>query len=270
MDLALALLGLSLFVAPLAALIAPAARRPLGMLLAFGALGLAAAALAAGDAERELLVSHAFPAYVGQQVRLKEFAVETAVAPGWRWAALAALWAALWAAWALRARAAPAAFVHALALAWGGAALVLAWQKCAAPPAFAGGPLPGLPPIEPPLLAGTLAGAVLLALRSARAIPMLLYLSLFIAAVRLPVAMFGTLATRSGWGTSLDVRSVDFIVNLANQQPVELAPGSDEQLLWTVWFPQLMLWPALSMMSAGGIAFAVFSFARHPRSLAPP
>lgn len=264
-----ALLILNLFGLPALALVLPRARPAVALLLLLTAAGLLAAAVDAGTTARSLTVTHTFVAYVDQDMQPKDFVIETVAAPGWQWAALAAAWALGWALWSWRSgrRDAPApaaAFVHALTLAWLGTALVLAWQKLAAPGAVALGLLPAVPPIEPALLGGTLAAGVLLAQRSERIGPVFAYLSLFIAAARLPIAMFGTLATQRGWGTYLDVRSIDFIANIATQQPTELAPGSTEQLLWTLWFPQLLLWPGLSMMSAGSVAFAVWLIRRHP------
>jgi hypothetical protein len=228
-----------------------------GMLFALAGAAVGYA-LFQGGTERTLTVVHSFVAYVGNRLETKDFEIEVTRAPEYAWSLLAALFAAGWGAVALLSatrpsRPAPALhpFFWPLALAWTGCALLLAWEKAAAPAEL-------LRPagLDRILLPAGIAAAVLLAERC-RSLPLTLaWLTLFITACRLPIACFGTLATHGELGTSLDVHSVVHFANPLAQQPVEVEPGSTEQLAWLVWAPHLLVYPSFYLLSLGGLAFA--------------
>ena len=82
-----------------------------------------------------------------------------------------------------------------------------------------------------------------------------LYLSLFLGVTQVALGLFATAATINGWGTHLDVHTIDFIA--VGRQPLEFAPGSAKQCWWLIGVPYLVVFPAIYMMSLGGIAFGV-------------
>jgi hypothetical protein len=88
----------------------------------------------------------------------------------------------------------------------------------------------------------------------------------FLALCHLPLAISGTLATHHELGTYLDVHAIDHIANPFTRVSTPLEPKSTAQLAWLVWVPQLVMWPAFSMMSAGGLGFAVVMIRRQPRA----
>ena len=263
----LALLQVLSFVALALAIVLPRYRFWGAVYLGFAGALLAVEALLAGTTERTLAVTTHFAAFVGNQIEQKEFVLGVERAPGFAWAALHAVACFAAAAWCvLRApasgrelRARP--FGAPLVLVLGGMALVLAAEKLAAPQ-----PLVAPLPLERAALPGTIAAAILLA-RSGRRLPATLgLLSIFVGLTRLPVAIFGTIATRAHLGTSLDVHTVTFFANPLARMPVETAAASTEQLAWLVWAPQLVVMPAVYMLSVGGVAFAVHMYALHERS----
>jgi hypothetical protein len=214
-------------------------------------LALAAACLCLAGVEgsepRSLDVVYQHPAFVGNQVETKDFTIEVTQAPGYgHWLAGATFCAIaltrIPSAWPL---------VWAIAFAWLGTALALALEKLAAPPAVIALRLHG---------AAWLA-SILAAVAIARAFPRLLayaaVLLLMINMIWLPSAVFGTLATQSAWGTSLDVHSIEFCAHRLAGTPLTLAPGSTEQLQHLLWLPLLVVFPLLSWFSAGGVGFLV-------------
>jgi hypothetical protein len=244
----------------------PGWRRPVA--LGLGVVGLAclATAILAGSDERTLDVSHRFSAYVGLTVQQKVFPIETARAPGWLWALVAAAFVLGWAAWlARRAPGRPDAgtvFGGALALAWTGAAGQLALEKAAAPAVLL---VPFDLALERVLFPATFLAALLLARPGRKILHLVFYLALFLAVTRLPLAVFGTLATRAAWGTHLDVHGTTYFVPPGGGTTVggiEPESGSPEQLFWLVWAPHLIVYPFFYMTSAGGFAFLRLMWAR--------
>ncbi|MDP6928589.1 MAG: hypothetical protein QF412_02695 [Planctomycetota bacterium] len=259
-------IGLSAFFVPFLAITTPSARRLAGGFLALLGALLLVITFTGRFETIELIITHNFVAYDGQRPAPKDFVVDTAQAPAWQWAAIALVWCFLWALWAAhrsRSQGTAHPFGAPLVLAWGGSALVLALEKSAAPATIALGIGP-ISRLEFAVIPATVAAALLLAQRSKDFAPLILNLSIFIALARLPLAIFGTFATTHRWGTSLDVHSIDFIANVFTQTPLELLPGSSQQLTWVLWVPQLLVWPAFTFMSAGGIGFAALMFRRAP------
>jgi hypothetical protein len=263
-------LALVLFGVPFLGLVAPATRRFAAVVLAGAALALLALAIRGRGGEAALTVTHACAAYVGSDVVSKTFVVDEASAPAWQWPAVAALWAALWATWAAGgSRRRPRPIAGPIYLAWGGAAFLLALQKLAAPaPLALGLDLAPLPPFELALWPAMLAAAILLARRETRVLTFVAHLSVTIELAHLPLAIFGTLATRQELGTYLDVHTIEHIANPLTQMSLPLEPKSEAQLAWLVWIPQLIVWPGLTMLSAGGAGFAALML-RKQRSVTP-
>ncbi len=183
-------------------------------------------------------------------------------AAGFGWGLLVAVFALAWAAWAWhnRDQGPSGAFGAPLALAWTGLALILLLQKAAAPAALL---VPFDLSPDRVLVPATLAAALRLASGAPKILHMVLYLSLYLGVTRVAMGIFATLATQQEWGTHLDVHRIDFIA--ARGVPLELAPGSAQQLSWLVWFPHMLILPAIYMMSFGGIAFAVMMAAKQRR-----
>lgn len=268
MDLLLRTLTLVLFVAPGLALATTRARRPVAAMLGLTGAALAVAAVLGGDA-RTLDVTHAFAAYEGSEMVPRSFTIEQTTAPGWQWAALCAAWCWLWAGWCWRTAGNDLAQSNAVAgpllLAWGGSALILGLQKLAAPaPVALGLDLGPLPPFEVALLPAMIAAAIGLA-RGRKLIHLILLLTICVAMAHLPLAIFGTIATREELGTYLDVHGIDLIANPLTRVSTPLEPKSSEQLGWLIWAPQLLMWPAFSVLSAGGAGFAAWMMFRHPK-----
>ena len=268
MSALLPVLALLLFVGPPAAMIAPALRRPVAVSLALAALLGLVLAVAAGGETATLTVTHAFLAFSGQELAPKDFIVAEASAPGWQWPVLVAVFAASWSLWAWLRPAPPGRPVlTAVAFAWSGSACLLGLQLLAAPEVLAMGlALPSVPPFEIVLLPAMLAASIGLG-RAGTGIPTyVLTLSLVIALAHLPLAIFGTLATRMELGTYLDVHAIDFVAHPILRTPAELEAGSTEQLTLLVWLPQLLMWPALTMLSAGGAGFCALMLQRQEAS----
>ena len=251
-----------LFFALAAAIAAPGLRRGVAAVL-LGIVGLVClgAGVMEGSVERTLDITHRFSAYVDLKVENKEFAIETTRAPGYVWGLVTAAFALCWAAWLGLACPRPAdkrrvgALGEPLALAWTGAALQIGIQKAAAP-MFLLGPFDLAP--DRVLFPATLAAAFLLARPGRKILHLFLYLTLFIAVTRLPLAVFGTLATRGAWGTHLDVHNtVYFVPPGAGTEigAIETAAGGNEQLFWLIWAPHLIVYPFFYLMSTGGFSF---------------
>ena len=265
LDFALVLLQLACFGLTATALVRPAFAQRAAYVL----LGSTALALIAGfsSGERTLELVHRFSAYDGKRVAWKAFPTETVTAPGYLWGLVVAAFAVPWALFLLRrARLASTAgagvapsITAPLLLAWSGLALILGLEKTAAPEVL-------VQPVgfDRVLLPASIAASVGLAYRFRKVLPCLMWLSLFVTAVRAPIAIFGTLATTRGLGTSLDVRSVDKIASPLTQQPLRLEAASSEQLGWLIWAPNLIAMPAFYMLSLGGIAFGVTMWITHP------
>lgn len=232
-------------------------RRAAGLLLAMTVAAVAAALTA--PEQRQLTVSATFPAYEELLIVPTAFPVEEVTAPGWLWALLAAGFAGAWTLWAGISRKAAGPFITPLILAWTGTALWLALQKSAAPATLvqpAG--------IDRVLWPATLAAGLILAARCERLVHLILYLSLFVALGRLPVAILSVLASTNHWGSSLDISSITLFANPVIQAPIEVTPGSTEQHLWLIWIQHMVMMPGIYMMSIGGIAFAVHLYIKHP------
>ncbi len=233
-------------------------RRVCAVGLLAAALGCVVGALMAGDGQRELEIVFNFSAYVGNDLAQKDFPIETtrAGASAWFWAA--GLFCALWAAalWVLRPRAGRAAgrthpFWVPMFVCWTGCAWTLWLEKLAAP-----ADLVRPMGFDRTLFPMTVTAALLLAERCRAVLLTFSWLSLFVSMSRIPIALFGTFATRGEWGTSLDVHSVEHFANPLVKRTVSVEPGSQEQLMWLIWSGHLLILPALYMMSTGGIALA--------------
>lgn len=248
-------LQLTAFAVVAIATVRPGLRRPGAIVLA--ALAALAIALATSHpGPRNLEITHQFTAYVDLTVQAKDFPVETIQAvPAAYWGLALAAFCLAWAGWLLVQGQRPQgrAFGGPLILAWSGCALQLCMEKAA-------GPIELFAPFDlapdRALLPATLAGAYLLARRGGKIHHMVLYLSLFVAVTRLPLAVFGTLATQNSWGTHLDVHKATYFVPPgSNGIGIEAQAGDSQQLFWMVWAPHLVVLPALYMMSTGGLAF---------------
>ncbi len=237
-------------------------RRAAIALLALAAAALVAALLAVGSGSegRSLTVTATFPAYDELLIVPTPFPVDQVTAPAFLWLLLVAVFAGAWALWARKTPSdqTPGPFALPLVLAWTGTALLLLLQKSAAPAVLvqpAG--------IDRILWPATLAAGLILADRCQRVVHLILYLSLFIALGRLPIAIFSVLASNGGWGTALDISTITLFANPVIQQPIEVLPGSSEQHLWLIWLQHLVMMPGIYMMSTGGIAFSVYLFLKH-------
>ena len=241
----------------------PRGRSSMAIVLGVLALaGLVAALLAvlAGFEQRSLTVTATFPAYDELIIVPTAFPVDQVTAPAFLWALLIAGYAGAWALWARSTRPGQTSgpFTLPLVLAWTGTALLLLLQKSAAPAILvqpAG--------VDRVLWPATLAAGLILAHRCERVVHLILYLSLFIALGRLPIAIFSMLASKGQWGTTLDISSITLFANPVIQQPIEVLPGSTEQHLWLIWLQHLVMMPGIYMMSTGGIAFSRYLFLKH-------
>ncbi|MCA8941859.1 MAG: hypothetical protein KDB80_04800 [Planctomycetes bacterium] len=220
------------------------------------------ALVVAGDQPRTLEVTHKFSAYVGNELGNKDFPIETTEAPAAAWLLLVAGFLALWTVvlWLLRPRPGrePGTmhpFWVPMVLAWTSSALVLGLEKTAAP-----SELVRFFAFDRGLFFTTVAAAVLLAERCRSVFLTLSWMSLFVTLTRLPLALFGTFATRHEWGTSLDVHSIEHFANPLVQRTVSVEPASTEQLAWLIWAPHLLVLPALYMMSTSGFALGRLLF----------
>lgn len=213
------------------------------------AVGLAALAALAGGADQSLQVVFSYPAFVANRVENKDFIIEETVAPAYAWGSAAAAFCVLLAALTWRGLPQRRPLTWAFAFAWLGAGLALALEKLAAPPAAVAFRL------DAALWLGSIAAAVALAQRGPTLLQLVFGVALTSTALRLPVALFGTFATWQGWGTSLDVHSVEFCAHPLAQTPLTLEPGSVAQLWYLVWAQQLVVYPALTFASAGGVGF---------------
>lgn len=256
------LLQITAFVAVAAATVWPRLRSRAAILL----FGLAAAAISLALLEpgpRSLTITHQFPAYVELAVLPKDFVVETLQGiPASRWGLLLAGFCGAWGIWLLVQRGGqPArAFGAPLLLAWSGCALQLLLEKAAGPSELF---LPFDLAPDRALFPATLAGALLLAQPSRKILPMVVYVALFIAVTRLPLAVFGTLATQGAWGTHLDVHDATYFVPPGGGGiGLEVQSGDSQQLFWMAWAPHLIVFPAVYMMSVGGVAFLSLMWAQ--------
>ncbi len=250
----LACLQIAAFLAIAAACLMPRVRRLVAVLLLILGLAALTQAVVAGDGQRTLTITTTFQAYEGLNVTRKDFQVDQAAAAAWDWGLLCGMFALGWAAWAWRQRGSPPSLALGapLNLAWSGCGLILLLEKAAAPQGlvvpFDLGP-------DRAMVPATLAAALLLARQKPRVLEMVLSLILYLAATRVALGLFATLATLGGWGTHLDVAAIDFVA--IGTQPVELAAGSLQQWWWLIGVPHLVVFPAIYMMSMGGIAFGV-------------
>ncbi|MCA8956042.1 MAG: hypothetical protein KDC87_08205 [Planctomycetes bacterium] len=262
MPVLLAVLQIAAVAAIAVATVLPRARTAVGVVLVGAALASGAAALLGAGAPRTLTVSHRFSAYVGLQVEHREFPIETTLAPGWVWGAVAAGFCLAWALWAFRQRGGgpSRAFGAPLLLAWSGSACLLVLEKAAAPAALLA-PFDLAP--DRVMFPATLAGALLLGRPRRRMVELLLYLVLWIAVTRLPLAVFGTVATRAALGTHLDVHATTYFVPPGTGVGIEVEPAAAQQLLWMVWIPHLLMMPFVYLLSTGGFAFLARMWHQH-------
>ncbi len=253
------------------ALVAPAWRLRAAALLGLAAVG--ALAWGATSGARSLEITHRFSAFEGRVMTWKAFPIETVEAPGLHWGLAVAAFGVLWAGllWWKRPHAdrpsstALGAGFHPfwapMLLAWTGMALHFALEKTAAPAAMvdpAG--------VERALLPASLAAAALLAISLRKVFWSLCWLSLFVAVARLPLAAWGTYATYNELGTSYDVHSITVFANPLQQIAQKVVAGSNEQLGWLIWAPNLLVLPGLYLMSLSGVAFAIVMFVLHPKT----
>ncbi len=255
----LAILQVAAIVGCADACVRPRTRKRLAaFLLVLGLLALTQSLLAGGD-PRTLDITTTYTAYQGMQVAPKDFLVDQATAPAWAWGLLCGIFALAWAAWAWRHRESPPStpFGAPLALALSGCALIFLLEKAAAPIGLVS---PFALGQDKALLPATLAAAVLLTRQRPRVLEVILGLSLFVATTRMALALFATLASQGAWGTHVDVSTIEFVA--VGTQPVEFEPGSLKQWWWLIAVPDLVVFPAIYMMSVGGIAFAVMMAAK--------
>ncbi|MFO1052073.1 MAG: hypothetical protein U1F36_07655 [Planctomycetota bacterium] len=245
------------------ALVVPRLRAPVSLVLA--ALGAAALVLGVIGGPRTLEVTASFAAFRDSQFTIAEYPIETVTAAGHHFGLVALAFCLLW-AFELRrlgprgetgSRANP--FFHPLILAWSGILLVLAFEKTAAPRGL-------VHPVafERAIFPAAISAAALLAFRHKSAKQALIRLCIFVSAARWPLAALGTLATEREFGTSLDVHGIVDFADPFRQIPMRVVAHSSDQLAWLLWGPHLLVFPALYLLSAGGIAFAVAQFVLHP------
>lgn len=252
------------FVAAAATGMAPRARLP-GVVLCACALACAGVAVFAGAGSRSLDILVQHPAFVGNSVETKDFLIETTQAPGFAWATASAVACAVLCglAWAGIPRHAPV--IWAILFGWIGITLALTLEKMAAPAAAVAFRLHGT------CWLAAITAAVSLARSRPRLLPYAAVLLLIVTVIWLPSVVFGTLATRMTWGTSLDVHSIEFCAHRLAGTPLTLEPGSTTQLWYLLWAPLLMVFPILTWMSAGGVGFLVWMVQREAdaRAVAP-
>lgn len=208
-----------------------------------------------------LRVVDTFAAFLDNDITQKEFLIEVVSAPGWQWPALLGGYLLLWTAIlaALLTRDKPPAITTALAFAWTSVATILGLEKCGAAEA-----LVGWPAVEVCFGLASVLCAALYARIGLRKRVYFATMIVFGTVARVPAALFGTWATQNRLGTHFDEHKITFFANPWNQQAVEVAPGSYEQLAWLVWVPQLFVLPMVTFFMAGGIGFAVLMFVQHP------
>lgn len=261
-------LALALCLAPVLVLTRGKVRTAAGTALLVVAVTVALLADGARRDPATLTITHTTTAFVGTQIQPKAFVVDERTAPAWQWRAVAAGWLLLWGLCAVVLRARPAPPLG-LPLLWSFAALafVPALQVTAAPAPVALGPFPIFGPFDGFLIPAAYAGAVLLGSTHDRFLVTLAKLVLLVAVPRLVLAGMMAFATSRELGTWLDVHRIDFVATPLGQKPYEFASHSSDQLRVLVWFPQLMVLPLLTMLSAGGFAFAAHMFRAHQRQV---
>ncbi len=277
-DLILTLVQLAAVAGPAAALVVPRWRNPVAlMLLVLAGGALAAAPLSGTDGVQHLQVVHYFAAYERNEIAFHAFPVGWEKAPSWLWGVVFAGFCLIWATVCRVLRPRPhdalaqrrlgesvPAFVLPLLLAWSAIAWKLLLEKCAAPAALVA-PVGWERMLFPPCFAA----AILIAHRVRRVLASLLWLVVFVTVARLPVVVFGTLATIKHWGTSVDVHGTVEFANPFAQIAIAVEPGSVEQMAWLLWGPHLLVFPALYMLSLLGVAFATVMIVTHPPKPSP-
>lgn len=267
MDVAIAVAqGLGYLFAAAALCYAPLGRLAAIVLVLGAILGAVAAGL--GPAERDLLTTHTFVAYRGQELEptAVHFPTGTKTAPGWQWPLPYAGFALLWSGILLRRRTQDTegenAYVLPLALGWTAMAAWIGMQFLAAPEDV----------VQPYALERFLWPAGLaLALRTASSVRSLLVLLMVLAvgatALRLPAALFSKYASDANLGTTLDVHTITDIVHPIQRVQFEppLEPGSAEQQFWLIWAEHVIVFPSLHLMSYFGFAFAIWLMQRQSR-----
>lgn len=253
---------LSVYLLPVLWLAWPAGRRRLAVLFGALAVGMVVWGVVQAGATAELKVTHLAPGYEGKSVIQQPFPVAEASAPGWGWPVLLAVGFAVLAGLGWRgdpARSEP--FREGLLLAIGAVALQLGLQKLAAPAALALGPLhPPAQPSEPLLVPLTIVAAMRIGWREVRFRTALLRIFLLVSLTRIPLAIAGSWLTQNQLGTWLDVHRITFFVVPLGEMPIDTTAGSQDQLMWLVWVPQLVLFPLVTILAAGGLGFMTHMF----------
>lgn len=264
MDLILALLHTACYLLLAAALAWPR----LGRIAAAALLGVALVSVlygVFGPAERQLVTTHTFVAYAGNELEPGpvHFPTGTQRAPGWQWPLPFLGFAVLWAGvvWRRRGGKAPRnPFVLPIAFAWTATAAWLGMQWLAAPAEI-------VQPIglERFLWPAGFALTLLLSWSSTQFRYVVLALSLGVVAQRLPAALFSKYASDHALGTSLDVSGIVNIVNPMTRLQFEppLVAGSAEQQFWLIWAEHVFVFPAFFLLSFAGVAFAAFMIRKH-------
>ena len=263
MDVLLALLHLAAFVTLALGLALPAVRRIAVATLATAAIASVAAGMLEPD-PRTLETVHTYLGFEGSSLEpsMVAFPTGTVTAAGWSWPLPFAGFAAFWIVWLLRLGREPQrrGVVTTLAFAWTATAAWLGMEMLAAPSAV----------VQPFGLDRFLFPAGLtIAIAAAKTAPGLVHLfaavSVCTIGARLPAALFSKFASDSQLGTSLDIHQVRDIVNPVTRLQFEprLVAGSGEQQFWLIWLEHVIVFPALYVMSLGGVAFCVHMFHTH-------
>ena len=237
-------------------------RHAVAVLAVAGALGFVHAML--GPAERELITIHNFAGFQGssQEVGVVDFPTGTVKAPGWLWPVPFLGFAVLWIVVLRRLgdRLPKSPWHLPMGFAWSACAMWLAMQYLAAPSAV----------VQPVgldrfLFPAGLALALLASKQSKSLLSLLFLVSLTTVGARLPVAVFSKVASDMNLGSCLDVSSVRDIVNPMTQMQFEprLVPGSAQQQFWLIWLENVIIFPALYLMSLFGIAFGAYLMHKH-------
>lgn len=251
-----------LYLLPVLWLAWPAGRRRLAVLFGALAVGMVVWGIVQAGTTAELQVTHLAPGYEGKSVVPEAFVVAEASAPGWGWPLLVAAGFALLAGLGWRAdpsRSEP--FREGLLLGIAAVAVQLGLQKLAAPGPLALGPLhPPAQPSEPLLVPLTIVAAMRIGWREVRFRTAALRIFLLVSLTRIPLAIAGSWLTQNQLGTWLDVHRITFFVVPLGEMPIDTTAGSQDQLMWLVWVPQLVLFPLVTILAAGGLGFMTHMF----------
>ena len=85
------------------------------------------------------------------------------------------------------------------------------------------------------------------------------------------VALVGVAATRFGLGSHFDVSAVTFVPVTLTGDAYSFAPGTWRQILWLTLVPQLLFWPAFTLLAGmAGAVLARFLPTAPRRAARPP